>query len=359
MTHTPSRNVAAQRGFTLVELMVALLLGLLVVVAASSLFLSNKRVYGATEAINRIQENQRGAFEILARDIREAAGNPCMRFDGAYTDKVGVQLAAPDATFWSHFPDGVFGVDGASAADPDQITLYAANSSVYSVSALTRADAVITAVAPSSTPDLSNGQVLMVCNNDYAIAFSAVGVTIANTTVKTATIGHNGAANCGNNLTRPSAGANTCTLVNANPVYCYWLGAGVVPTATDSTACPGGIGTSPAYVAAVTSALWTVANNGRGGTSLYRTTQGVASEIAEGVTALNLTYKVGTGTTYVDAAGVVAAGGWAQVQAVHVQMTFQAVRGALGKGDVTGTDDNTLSRTLDDYIVLRNHQDIQ
>ena len=355
MTRMPSQTTAAQRGFTMVELMVALLLGLLVVAAAGSLFLSNKRVYGATEAINRIQENQRGAFEILARDIREAAGNPCMRFDGAYTDKVGVELATPDATFWSRFPNGVYGADGTGANGSDEITLYAANSSVYTVTALKRASDVIT-VSPQ-TADLSNGQVLMVCNNDYAIAFSATGVTPTGTT-----IGHNGTANCGSNLTRPSAGANTCTLANANPVYCYWLGAGILPPfpTADVNACPGGIGSSPAYVVAPTSALWTVASNGRGGTSLYRTVgSGTPGEIAEGVTALNLTYKVGTGTNYVDAAGVVAAGGWSQVQVVHVQMTFQAVKGALGKGDVTGTDNNILSRKLDDYIVLRNHQDIQ
>ena len=32
-----------------------------------------------TASINRIQENQRIAFEMLARDIREVGGNPCTR----------------------------------------------------------------------------------------------------------------------------------------------------------------------------------------------------------------------------------------------------------------------------------------
>ena len=44
---------------------------------------------------------------------------------------------------------------------------------------------------------------------------------------------------------------------------------------------------------------------------------------------------------------------------MRVQMTFQAAEGALQRGDVTGTEGAALSRTLDDYIVLRNHQDIQ
>lgn len=54
-----------QAGFSLIELMISLVLGLLVIAAAGGIFLSNKRVYGSTEAINRIQENQRAAFEML------------------------------------------------------------------------------------------------------------------------------------------------------------------------------------------------------------------------------------------------------------------------------------------------------
>lgn len=351
MTHSPSPVPAAQRGFTMIELMIALLLGLLVVAAASSLFLSNKRVYGASEAIGRIQENQRSAFEILARDIREAGTNPCLRVDGAYTDRFGIQLAAPDTAFWSHFADGVFGAEGTGANGSDGITLYSANSAIYSVDAHNRSGNAIT--VSTATDDITNGQLLMICNNDYGVVFSATGVTPTGTT-----IGHGGSANCGANLTRPSLGAVACTAVNANPVYCFWLGAGVAETAADSTACPGGIGKSPAYVAAPTSALWAVAANGRGGTSLYRTLGGARSEIAEGVTGLELTYRIGDVADYRGADEVVANGGWSRVTAVRVQMTFQAQQGALGRGDVTGTDNATLNRTLDDYIVLRNHQDI-
>src|SRR3546814_391989 len=69
MTHLPATTKAAQRGFTLIELMVAMVLGLLVVAAAGSLFMSSRKVYGTTASINRIQENQRIAFEMLARDV--------------------------------------------------------------------------------------------------------------------------------------------------------------------------------------------------------------------------------------------------------------------------------------------------
>jgi type IV pilus assembly protein PilW len=352
MTHLPRQVVAAQRGFTLIELMVALLLGLLVVAAAGSLFLSNSRVYGASESIGRIQENQRSAFEILARDIREAGINPCLRIDGVNTDVFGVQLAAPDAGFWTRFANGISGADGTGANGSDEITLYAGNGTTYAVSEHKRpGDAISVGVATSG---VANGQLLMICNTDHAVVFSATGVTSSGTT-----IGHTGTANCGTDFTRPGAGSTNCTAMNANPRYCFWLGAGVAKTAADTTACPGGIGTSPAYVVAPVSALWTVASNGRGGSSLYRTLNGARSEIAEGVTALRLTYKVGSDANYRTAAEVAAtAGGWSQVMAVRAQMTFQAEQGALSRADVTGVDNAVLTRTLDDYIVLRNHQDI-
>ena len=352
MTRSSRQVVVAQGGFTLIEIMVAMVLGLLVVAAAGSLLLSNSRVYGAAESIGRIQENQRSAFEMLARDIREAGTNPCLRLNGANSDTFGIQLAAPDAVFWSRFADGIFGVDGTGVNGSDEITLYAADGINYSVTQHNRPNSLIS--VGTATAGLAVGQLLMVCNNDHAVIFSAVGVTPSGTSV-----GHNGPANCGNSITRPQSGSVNCAAVNANPGYCFWLGSGVTRTVADTTACPGGIGTSPAYVATPVGALWTVANNGRGGSSLYRTLNGVRSEIAEGVTGLGLAYKVGNAANYVDASGVAAAGGWLQVTAVRAQMTFQAQQGALSRADVTGTDNAALNRTLVDYIVLRNHQDIQ
>lgn len=66
-----------QRGMTLIELMVALVLGLLVIGAAGMIFLSNSQAYNTTETLGRIQENGRVAFELMARDLREAGATAC------------------------------------------------------------------------------------------------------------------------------------------------------------------------------------------------------------------------------------------------------------------------------------------
>src|SRR3546814_1349761 len=69
---------------------------------------------------------------------------------------------------------------------------------------------------------------------------------------------------------------------------------------------------------------------------------------------MQVTYKVGTAPSYVPAASGLA---WKQVTAVHAQLEFEAVRGALTKNDTEGTDNKVLTRSLDDYILLRNRSE--
>lgn len=73
------RKSSASRvaGFGLVELMVAMTLGLLVVGAAFAIFQSNQRTFQANEGLNRIQEGARVAYEMMSNDIRAAGGSAC------------------------------------------------------------------------------------------------------------------------------------------------------------------------------------------------------------------------------------------------------------------------------------------
>lgn len=69
--HAPRRRLG-QRGVTLVELMISLVLGLLVTAAIYQIFLSNQQSYRMQRSLAQIQENGRFALEILARDMRHA-----------------------------------------------------------------------------------------------------------------------------------------------------------------------------------------------------------------------------------------------------------------------------------------------
>lgn len=59
-------------GFSIIELMVALVLGLLVAIAAATVFVQGKRSYGQNEQLSRTQENGRFAVKLLQRDLSMA-----------------------------------------------------------------------------------------------------------------------------------------------------------------------------------------------------------------------------------------------------------------------------------------------
>lgn len=58
-------------GLSLIELMIALALGLLVIGAMIQLFAGNRATYSANEALARVQENGRFAMEVLRREVRQ------------------------------------------------------------------------------------------------------------------------------------------------------------------------------------------------------------------------------------------------------------------------------------------------
>lgn len=79
-THTsPLRG--RQQGLTLIEMMVAMVLGLLLTFGILQVFLSTKNVYRMQADMARIQENGRFAVDILSRDIRMAGYSGCGNID--------------------------------------------------------------------------------------------------------------------------------------------------------------------------------------------------------------------------------------------------------------------------------------
>lgn len=73
-----SMNRRFGMGFTLVELMIAITIGLIVLAAATTVMVHNNKNYKVQEDLARIQESARFAMEFLARDIRMAGYFGCM-----------------------------------------------------------------------------------------------------------------------------------------------------------------------------------------------------------------------------------------------------------------------------------------
>ncbi len=87
-----SCSYRSQRGVTLVELMVALTLGLLVVSAVVGAYLSASRNHTQDERIGRMQENARHAMRILSQDLS------MISFWGPVVDSVSINGRLRDCT---------------------------------------------------------------------------------------------------------------------------------------------------------------------------------------------------------------------------------------------------------------------
>jgi type IV pilus assembly protein PilW len=57
-------------GFTLLELMIAMAIGLLLTVLVAQLFVTSRQAYATTDDVSRLQENMRLASEIIGRTVR-------------------------------------------------------------------------------------------------------------------------------------------------------------------------------------------------------------------------------------------------------------------------------------------------
>lgn len=103
-----SRPRLLATGFTLVEMMVAMTLGLLLVLVISKIFLGSKEAYNSIEEISRLQENARFAISQLGRVVRMAS---------YMTDPLGNR-----ATIFPAAARAIDAVDGGGSAS-DQITV--------------------------------------------------------------------------------------------------------------------------------------------------------------------------------------------------------------------------------------------
>ncbi len=97
-----SRN--PQTGMTLVELMIAMVIGLVLIGATSAVYISNKDTYRTSETVTRMQENGRIALHLIIDDLRMAG------FMGNNTNPVLVENRSGSAT-------PLDALDGASGTD--------------------------------------------------------------------------------------------------------------------------------------------------------------------------------------------------------------------------------------------------
>ena len=73
-----------QRGFSLIELMVAMTIGLVVLAGIGYMYIESRQSFRSMDNLSRMQESARYALEIMARDIRMAGYRGCSSSSGPF-----------------------------------------------------------------------------------------------------------------------------------------------------------------------------------------------------------------------------------------------------------------------------------
>jgi type IV pilus assembly protein PilW len=329
-------------GFTLVELMIAMLLGLFLIGGVISVFLSNRQVYRQNDNLARMQESARYAFEVISRDIREARVTPC----GSNLPTANVLNDPGSVVWWAKWGDGIHGYEAdedetetlpakETATNPNEVTKRVAGTDAFIIqNADGNPDVRIINHVPTSarfevnTNDhgIDTDDILMVCSFEQAAIFQ---VTNAQDGINSNIVHNTGASspgNCSNGLGYPT--------LCSNPGNSRQFQDGDILTKLAANA-------------------WYIGFNGRDtGRSLYRirsSSDGTQTdEIAEGISNMQIMYLAKSAgnlsASYVEADSIT---DWSLVVAVRIEFTMVSL-------ETVGVGNSTLSRTWHTVVTLRN-----
>lgn len=344
MKHDLRRSPAPRRarGVTMIELMIGLTLGLIVVVVASTVFIAAQRASRTTEGLNRVQETARNAFELMAREVREAGGVPCNSKAQEANVLNNAQGATPD--WWVNWDRQVEGFDGVTAFEGAAFgggvgQRVAGTAAVMAKFVVDLSDLTVTAHDPATATFTVNnnphraraGDLLAVCNYSLVSIFQASSVTA--TTIRHVDSG---------------AADGNCSRGLGFPTNCG------TPTGKTFTFAPG------SKIGRLVAMGWYIGNNGRpetGGRSLFRVTRNGPEEIAEGVNDMQIEYLPAGANAYTDTAGVVAtavagpppSGSWIDLVGMRITLTLRSAQTGIATNAST-----RLERPLTFTFSLRN-----
>ncbi len=126
-----SKTRASQAGLSLIELMIAIALGIFITAAMISLFVNSKQSFRINENMSRLQENGRFAVSYLSRDIPMADYRACTvanQLNNAVSGTDGI-IVDPQTGYESVAPDTVTIVYQTNACG----TANATTTTVYSI----------------------------------------------------------------------------------------------------------------------------------------------------------------------------------------------------------------------------------
>ncbi len=309
-----------QAGLSLVELMVSITLGLILVGGVVQMLVGTKLAFNSQKATSRVQESGRLAVEFMAKDIRMAGYSGCSTRSELTGMKIDSTLDSTDVEY--DFLTGLRGYSITSVSDASYTLLDGmgitpnVGTDVIELSGATGSGIVVKKNNSSSTlfaslsSEVTNGcgttnsfdglcveDILIVTDCVQARVFHATGINNSSGEIH---ITHAASGTPGNDPTS-------------------WGGA----SSPDPVFGPG------AEIIKMEKKFYYIKNNAAGEPSLYLWTNGVDTELIEGVEDMAITYGRDTGTDNIpdayESASTVSAitpstSGWPKVLSVRVEL---------------------------------------
>jgi len=335
-----------QAGLTLVELLIALLLGVIITAAAGQILISTKNVYRMQEDISRIQEGGRFAVDLLSHDIRMAGYVGC-----GSLNRVDVNVIAKNSGDWRDLDANNFirGEDNVSASNAlgakpgtDFIQIKGAMGSGVRLYPETVTNANIK--IEGNPFGFKRGDVLMVTDCVNADIFSVVGISNAATKV---TIAHSAAGNTSNFLSTQYGS-------DAEVVFFQMMSYYVKPSGRKTSA------------GRDIDSLWLRIHGG----NVSATPGFVDLEVVEGVENLQIEYGLDTNgdravNEFRTAAQITSAAQWGRVVAVRFSLlmagngekiiaTSGAFAQSLNYNGAAVSADGVMRKVFDNVVAVRN-----
>jgi type IV pilus assembly protein PilW len=309
--HTDNSFRRSSSGFSLVELMVAMLISLLLMAGVVQIFGGTKASYNMQEGTSRLQENARFTLSRLTHDISAAgylgcmdSANPVRPFINDLANKV------PGSSY--DFAEPLFGTEGTGVNNSDTISIRRASTA-----------AAIPMTAPMASP-ISPLQ-LNPANTNYQ-ALQQFDILV---------IGDCGSASVFMITNDPTMSGGT--IMHAASVVSNGVNSGQSNVDGDLGRVYGTQGASVAGAYRVGTTTYLLCNSVSGtGTSLFVNSCGnAANELVEGVTDMQFDYGVDTDAVagadeYLKADQVTAANQWNSVVSVRTTLTFDSIQNIPG-----------------------------
>ena len=181
------------KGFSLVELMVAITIALIIIGAIGYFYLGTRQAYRSTDNLSQLQENQRVALDVIARDIRMAGYVGCVNISGGQINVIAnTPPSITPSTMAQIYKDGALwvnptGIARVAGTDVIEVRFASGAANVQSQSVPTANIKIY-----GNPANFAAGDVLMVSDCSSTDIFKATNVSASTTPV---TIAHGAGVN--------------------------------------------------------------------------------------------------------------------------------------------------------------------